>query len=759
MGDMEEHVPGSRGGLLGVRQRSSDSFGGASRGGGMMYSNVPPGGPGGGAVVSARAGPRSGRSTKVKNKQPAPLQITAEQILREALERQESEIKPPRQRITDPEELEEYRLMKRKSYEDNIRRNRFLVTNWIKYAQWEETQGEFERARSVFERALDEDYRNVTLWLKYAEMEMRNKNVNRARNIWDRAVTLLPRVSQFWYKYTYMEDVLGNYAGARQVFERWMDWHPVEHAWMSFVKFETRLGEKKRARAVFERFVACHPSVKSWLKWAKFEEEECGDVNAARSVYTRAVESLGDEANDEKLFVAFAKFEERCHEDDRARAIYKYALDHIEKPKAQDLYRMFVAFEKTHGDRVGIEDVIISKRRFQYEEEVKLAPTNYDAWFDYLRLEEEYGNIEKIRETYERAIAAVPPASEKRFWRRYIYLWIKYAIFEELVAKDIPRTREVYKACIGLIPHKKFSFCKVWTMYAKFEVRHGGVDAARSVFGQALGVLHHSPKVYDHYLKMELQLGEVERCRKLYVGLLSANPTNCKAWTEFAEMEKGLNEIERARGVLELAVSQGVLDMPELLWKHYIDFEISLGEMDRVRSLYRRLLQRTKHVKVWISFAQFEHSVAQSDDNSRALYSEAHDFLKSEDMKDERVMLLESWLAVEKEIGDAQCIDKVQKMMPKRVKKRRLIKADDGSDAGWEEYWHYIFPGEEAGAPNLKLLERAHLWKRQRLAGCAVQVINAQESPASTSTAATTTTIDTTTSTTTPSSLQSKEDS
>lgn len=56
----------------------------------------------------------------------------------------------------------------------------------------------FLRARSIYERALDVDYRNITLWLKYAEMEMKNRQVNHARNIWDRAITTLPRVNQFW---------------------------------------------------------------------------------------------------------------------------------------------------------------------------------------------------------------------------------------------------------------------------------------------------------------------------------------------------------------------------------------------------------------------------------------------------------------------------------------------------------------------------------------------------------------------------------
>lgn len=33
--------------------------------------------------------------------------------------------------------------------------------------------------------------------------------------------------------------------------------------------------------------------------------------------------------------------------------------------------------------------------------------------------------------------------------------------------------------------------------------------------------------------------------------------------------------------------------------------------------------------------------------------------------------------------------------MPRRVKKRRQLTTDTGADAGWEEYWDYIFPEDE----------------------------------------------------------------
>ena len=83
----------------------------------------------------------------------------------------------------------------------------------------------------------------------------------------------------------------------------------------------------------------------------------------------------------------------------------RYALDNLPKHQAQECYKSFIAFEKQHGDRDGIEDVIVSKRRFQYEEQVKEHPLNYDAWFDYVRLEESTGDADRVREVCQRAAA------------------------------------------------------------------------------------------------------------------------------------------------------------------------------------------------------------------------------------------------------------------------------------------------------------------------------------------------------------------
>uniref|UniRef100_A0A8C7Z3E2 Crooked neck pre-mRNA splicing factor 1 n=1 Tax=Oryzias sinensis TaxID=183150 RepID=A0A8C7Z3E2_9TELE len=648
-------------------------------------------------MASTAAGKqRIPKVAKVKNKAPADVQITAEQLLREAKERElELLPPPPKQKITNAEELNDYKLRKRKAFEDNIRKNRTIISNWIKYAQWEESQKEVQRARSIYERALDVDHRNITLWLKYAEMEMKNRQVNHARNIWDRAITILPRVNQFWYKYTYMEEMLGNVAGCRQAFERWMEWEPDEQAWHSYINFELRYKEVDKARTIYERFVMVHPEVKNWIKYARFEEKH-GYIAHSRKVYERAAEFYGEDHVNENLFVAFAKFEEMQKEFERVRVIYKYALDKIPKNQAQELFKNYTMFEKKFGDRRGIEDVIINKRRFQYEEEVKANPLNYDAWFDYLRLVESDGDPDTVRDVYERAIANIPPIQEKRHWRRYIYLWINYALYEELEVK--------------------FTFAKIWLLFAQFEIRQKNLQAARKIMGTAIGKCPKN-KLLKGYIELELQLREFDRCRKLYEKYLEFSPENCTTWIKFAELETILGDVERSRAIFELAIGQPRLDMPEVLWKSYIDFEIEQEEFENTRNLYKRLLQRTQHVKVWISYAKFELSVDGPDRlaKCRQIFEEANKSMRNCEEKEERLMLLESWRDFEKEFGSDSSRERVSKLLPEKVKKRRKLTAEDGSDAGWEEYYDYIFPEDAANQPNLKLLAMAKMWKRQQI--------------------------------------------
>lgn len=207
---------------------------------------------------------------------------------------------------------------------------------------------------------------------------------------------------------------------------------------------ELRYHEYARASAIYERLVACHPEPKIWIKWAKYEEEVRSNTNRSREVFQMSLEYFGageggveEEEQLEKaqsLYNAFAKLEIRQKEYERARVIYKYALDRLPRSKSGPLYASYTQFEKQFGDRQGIESTVLGKRRIEYEDELSHTPLNYDVWIDYCRLEEDAfrsdsvsvqdGGADRVRDIYERAVAQRPPSNEKRHWRRYIFLWL-----------------------------------------------------------------------------------------------------------------------------------------------------------------------------------------------------------------------------------------------------------------------------------------------------------------------------------------------
>jgi crooked neck len=721
----------------------------------------------------------------VKNRAPAPIQISAEQILREAADRQEQHVVEPVVKVHDAEEYQSYLRDRRKHFEDNIRYRREHIGNWVKYARLEEDHKEFERARSIMERALEVDPRSAELWLRYAELELRNEFINHARNVLDRAVQLLPRVDFLWYKYVWMEEMMNDIPKCRAVFERWMKWMPDDNAWLSYARFETRVakslaagageGEKgaenkqqpssngtkahnnrvllalDRAEAIMRRYVNTYPTAVAFMKFAKWAEWEAQQVDLARTIWEATLTELEpEESKQAKVFRQFASFEERQGEYDRVRVIYRHAVKllHLgnlqdpsmdmeedekddystyERKKRIELYQAYVAFEKKHGNKEGIEDVLITKQRREYRQRVAADPYDYDAWFEWARMEQDHtsssnsNGVELVRQVFEQAVAQVPPTPlrgepRKDSWRRYIYLWIYYAVYEELDNLDLDRASQVYDACLSVIPHASFTFAKVWIQAAKLHVRRRALQAARKLLGKAIGVCG-KEIIFQEYIALELALGEIDRCRALYTNYVKAMPYNCAAWSNFAALEQSVGETERCRSLYELAVSQSVLDRPEVLWKAFIDFEVTEGQGENARKLYQRLLDRTSHVKVWISLAQFEATpiLGKGIEHSRATLQKAYDHLKEEGLSEERVLLLDSWRVLEQQEGNAASVAAVEQKLPRRIKRKRMRKDDDGNDIGWEEYFDYQFPDDSSAASsNLKILELAAKWKRQQ---------------------------------------------
>ncbi|KAK3198833.1 hypothetical protein Dsin_022248 [Dipteronia sinensis] len=412
---------------------------------------------------------------------------------------------------------------------------------------------------------------------------------------------------------------------ARNVWDRAVTLLPrVDQLWYKYIHTEEMLGNVAGARQIFERWMNWMPDQQGWLSYIKFELSH-NEVDRARQIFERFVLCHPKVL----AWIRYAKFKMKNGEIGRSRNVYERTVDELADNKEAE--QLFVAFA-------------------EFEERCKKSES--------ARLEESLGNNDRIREVYERAIANVPPAEaeEKRYWQRYIYLWVNYALYRSWT-------------------------WEIWSGHGMFIGNNG-----------------------------------LQR--------------NCYARSKYAELERSLAETDRARAIFELAIAQPALDMPELLWKAYIEFEKSEGEYEGTRALYERLLDRTKHLKVWISYAKFEAFDSKEDDGgsndvdqqkmqsiqrARRIFEKAINYyMSAPELKEERAMLLEEWLNMESSIGELGDASLVQAKLPKKLKRRRQIVSDDGLATGSEEFYDYLFP-EEAQTTNLKILEAAYKWKKKKI--------------------------------------------
>jgi crooked neck len=81
-----------------------------------------------------------------------------------------------------------------------------------------------------------------------------------------------------------------------------------------------------------------------------------------------------------------------------------------------------------------------------------------------------------------------------------------------------------------------------------------------------------------------------------------------------------------------------------------------------------------------MSYAQFEMSAAEEGNVAlaRRVYERANQSLRGANVKEERVLLLEAWRDFETQNGDDESLQNVKQRMPRRVKKRQRVQADDG---------------------------------------------------------------------------------
>lgn len=693
--------------------------------------------------------------------QRAEVQVTSEQILQDAYANREKPIERPKQTIQDLDELRSYQLTKRREYEQQLNKNRLNFGQWLRYAKWEGHQNhDFARARSIYERALDVNVSHIPFWTHYIQFELSNKNISHARNLLDRGVTTLPRVDKLWYLYVQTEETLGNYVMVRSIFERWLSWEPSSGAWDAYVAFERRYDEYENARAIYGRYVDKFPDGSTWLKWVDFEVYSVPSgpqqTPQTRMIFELAVDTiLQSRKGDESLASIISKWtywETSVNEFERARAIYQTILNTPELGLTAELktsiFNEYTKFEKNNGDKGTIDSSILLKRKLMYQQAVLKDARDHDTWWLLINImqQDSQQTAADLRKVFQDATSTPPEDKYKSVkWKRYIYLWIRYALWEEFDQKNIDFSREALSQVLKVVPHKQFTSAKLWIHLAEFELRNSdtALVSARKALGRALGLAPKpKKKLFLYYISLEKKLGEPERVRKIYEKWLeltlldTSEGKSLKVLLDYIAFENELQESHRCvslfRSGLALAENEALAPKfapVEYLWFAFINYYKEEMQYEEARDVYKELLAKADDVRVWVSYALFESSILTEDqlvefdeseeqdfefgitethrENTRAVFRQVETNFKGSN--EDRVAILEAWKSYEQVNGSSETLKEVQDKLPTIVKRRKLV---DGVE---EEYVEFIFEKDEEKKPAVvpglsKFLQNAKKW-------------------------------------------------
>lgn len=683
-------------------------------------------------------------------------QLSAQQILKDTFNQKTSLQKLNKIDILDLDELKDLQLRKRTEFESYLKRNRLDLRQWLRYARFESEQRDMQRARSIFERCLLVDINHIPTWIAYIDLELKNKYINHARNLMDRAVTTLPRADKLWYKYLFVEESLQEWNLVRSIYKKWISLEPNKNAWDSFIDFETRQRDWSNVRNIFTRYISLYPQLTTWNKWIHFEKIY-GDMTTIRDVFNLALdtmlklEPILHNSNDIiKLCIKFAHWETSQQEFDRTAMIFKIALEIW--PNDTTLLQQQLNFQKSFGNVATLSTNVIDTRKFKYEQHLSRRKYDYDIWWIYLDLIENYYPNE-FTQSLEDAFMIVPYQEELvSDWEKYIFICLRYLCYLELTKIDINKCRSVYNKLINeIIPHKLFTFNHVWIMFVQFEIRQDDFIAVEKIMDRSLETCP-SETLFKSYINLQIKLKNFDQVRNLYEKAIQFNPSDHSLWFQYTDLEENLGDTDRCRQIFQIMCNEEINSFDQStkskILEKFIDFETNSQEFDNGKKLYESLLKLNKfNVDTWIKFAMYNYSVPtdeqleklkniqdkreqeDNDENSededqdefepdatnfklaRSVFEKALNYFKLKNNNISRSQILEALMEFANNFGEEAEQQSIKERLPKINKKIELMNGIE------TETLDYIFPDDEVKLvekPKMsKLLAMAKKWKNE----------------------------------------------
>ncbi|KAF3451555.1 hypothetical protein FNV43_RR07650 [Rhamnella rubrinervis] len=243
---------------------------------------------------------------------------------------------------------------------------------WTFYVDLEESLGNLNSTREVYERILDLRIATPQIILNYASLLEENKYFEDAFKVYERGVKIFkyPHVKDIWV--TYLSKFVKRYGRsklerARELFEHAIEMAPadaVKPLYLEYAKLEENYGLAKRAMKVYDEATKAVPNNEKLSMYEIYiaRAAEIFGVPKTRNIYEQAIESGLPDKDVKIMSLKYADLEKSLGEIDRARAIYVFASQFSDPRSDADFWNKWHEFEVQHGNEDTFRDMLRIKR-------------------------------------------------------------------------------------------------------------------------------------------------------------------------------------------------------------------------------------------------------------------------------------------------------------------------------------------------------------------------------------------------------------
>ncbi|CAJ2648726.1 unnamed protein product [Trifolium pratense] len=243
---------------------------------------------------------------------------------------------------------------------------------WTFYVDLEESLGNLESTREVYERILDLRIATPQVIINYAYFLEEHKYFEDAFKVYERGVKIFkyPHVKDIWV--TYLSKFVKRYGRtklerARELFENAVETAPADQVkplYLQYAKLEEDYGLAKRAMKVYDQATKAVPNNEKLSMYEIYiaRAAEIFGVPKTREIYEQAIESGLPDKDVKTMCLKYAELERSLGEIERARGIYVFASKFADPRSDPDFWNKWHEFEVQHGNEDTFREMLRIKR-------------------------------------------------------------------------------------------------------------------------------------------------------------------------------------------------------------------------------------------------------------------------------------------------------------------------------------------------------------------------------------------------------------